>query len=116
MKKILILILSLALLALPLLSACAPDEPETLYGKPKLSQLSDEELLKVINEFREDESTLFPGDRNADINLVDIRNSIAIMEEHHKEYTFFDSKGSLYPFLFYDYYEIDLFGSESTIE
>lgn len=59
MKKLLILILTLALTSTLLLSACAPDEPDTLYGKPKLSKMSDEELLNVINDFLNDENAFF---------------------------------------------------------
>lgn len=52
MKKLLILILTLALSSTLLLSACAPDESETLYGKPKLSQLSDDEIIKLMSQLK----------------------------------------------------------------
>lgn len=63
MKKLLILILTLALTSVLLLSACAPEEPITneymLYGKPRLSKMSDEELLNVIDDFLDDENAFF---------------------------------------------------------
>lgn len=97
MKRIIILILALALSSVLLLSACAPDEPETFCGKQKLSQLSDEELTKVINEFE-----LF----DLTDDLTDTRECIKNLEQDPFCYIAYSSK-NLEQDLFFEYYQVD---------
>lgn len=101
MKKLLILILTLALTSVLILSACAPDEPTTsedmLYGKPRLSKMSDEELIAVINE---------QGLKDLLIDLSDTRKCMADLEEDPWCYIAFSSK-NFEQDLFFEYYQID---------
>ncbi len=79
MKKTLILFLIFALSSALLLSACAPDEPETLYGKPKLSQLPDEEILKLTGELKLSETY-------DEEDISRIKYEVAILEDDIKHF------------------------------
>ncbi len=79
MKKTLILILILALSSTLLLTACAPEEPVTdddlLYGKPRLSKMSDDEILKLMSKLK------LMGEYDED-DIPEIKSLITIAEDN----------------------------------
>ncbi len=103
MKKLLILILILALSSTLLLTACAPDEPVTdddlLYGKPRLSEMSDEEINALISDTQLSTS---------DFDISTLRNYFELWEESPDAFEFFSNPALDYIAQFAsDYYGTD---------
>ncbi len=101
MKKTLILILILALSSTLLLSACAPDEPVTdedlLYGKPRLSKMSDDEILKLMSKLK------LSREYGKD-HVPTIKSLIAHMEDDENHVIVLDSFNMLDLTVLFDYY------------